>query len=64
MILWNNDIRIRNSNKKSAKNIPLDFLKEIPDHRDREGRLYNLAHILLFSILSNLITAKIYKYIW
>jgi DDE_Tnp_1-associated len=42
----------------------LDFLKEIPDHRDREGRLYDLAHILLFSILAILSNAKNYKDIW
>jgi hypothetical protein len=39
----------------------LDFLKEIPDHRDREARQYDLAHILLFSILAILSNAKNYK---
>lgn len=42
----------------------LDFLKEIPDHRDREGRMYDLAHMLLFSILAVLSNAKNYKDIW
>lgn len=39
----------------------LDFLKEIPDRRDREGRMYDLAHILLFTILAILSNAKITK---
>ena len=26
----------------------LDFLKEIPDQRDRQARQYDLPHILLF----------------
>lgn len=42
----------------------LDFLKEIPDHRDREGRMYDLAHILLFTILAILSNAKNYKDVW
>jgi DDE_Tnp_1-associated len=39
----------------------LDFLKEIPDDRDREGRVYDLPHILLFTILAILSNAKNYK---
>ena len=39
----------------------LDFLKEIPDHRDREARQYDLSHILFFSILAILSNAKNYK---
>ena len=39
----------------------LNFLKEIPDCRDREGRRYDLAHILLFTILAILSNAKNYK---
>lgn len=34
------------------------FLKEIPDHRNRQ---YDLAHVLLFSILAILSNAKNYK---
>jgi hypothetical protein len=29
----------------------LDFLKQIPDHRRRQGRMFDLPHLLLFSIL-------------
>jgi hypothetical protein len=39
----------------------LDFLKEIPDHRDREGRRYDLPHVLFFTILAILSNAKNYK---
>lgn len=39
----------------------LDFLKEIPDHRDREARQYDLPHVLLFAILAILSNAKNYK---
>jgi hypothetical protein len=39
----------------------LDFLKEIPDHRDREARQYDLAHMLFFTILAILSNAKNYK---
>ena len=42
----------------------LDFLKEIPDHRDREGRMYDLPHVLLFTILAILSNAKNYKDVW
>ena len=42
----------------------LDFLKEIPDHRDRQVRQYDLAHILLFTILAILSNAKNYKDVW
>lgn len=42
----------------------LDFLKEIPDHRDRQARQYDLAHILLFTILAILSNAKNYKDVW
>ncbi len=39
----------------------LDFLKEIPDHRDREARQYDLPHVLFFTILAILSNAKNYK---
>ncbi len=39
----------------------LDFLKEIPDHRDREARQYDLPHILYFTVLAILSNAKNYK---
>ena len=52
----------RKSNKE--KKMLLDFLKEIPDHRDREGRMYDLAHVLLFTILATLSNAKNYKDVW
>lgn len=30
----------------------LDYLKQIPDHRRGQGRMYDLPHLLLFSILA------------
>jgi hypothetical protein len=30
----------------------LDYLKQIPDHRRAQGRLFDLPHLLLFSILA------------
>src|ERR1700704_1360333 len=30
----------------------LDYLKEIPDHRRGQGRMFDLPHVLLFSILA------------
>jgi hypothetical protein len=30
----------------------LDYLKEIPDHRRGQGRMFDLPHLLLFSILA------------
>ena len=30
----------------------LGFLEEVPDHRRAEGKVYRLAHVLLFSILA------------
>ena len=42
----------------------LDFLKEIPDHRDRQARQYDLAHILYLTILAILSNAKNYKDVW
>ncbi len=39
----------------------LDFLKEIPDQRDRQARQYDLPHILLFTVLAILSNAKNYK---
>ena len=30
----------------------LDLLEEVPDHRRAEGKIYQLAHVLLFSILA------------
>ena len=29
----------------------LGLLEEVPDHRRAEGKVYRLAHVLLFSIL-------------
>lgn len=42
----------------------LDFLKEIPDHRDRQAHQYDLAHVLYFTILAILSNAKNYKDVW
>ena len=42
----------------------LYFLKEFSNYRDREGRMYDLAHILLFTILAILSNAKNYKDVW
>lgn len=42
----------------------IDFLKEIPDHRDRQARQYDLAHILLLTILAILSNCKNYKEVW
>ncbi len=39
----------------------IDFLKEIPDQRDRQARQYDLPHILLFTVLAILSNAKNYK---
>lgn len=39
----------------------LEFLKEIPDQRDRQARQYDLPHILLFTVLAILSNAKNYK---
>ncbi|MBP9692904.1 MAG: transposase family protein [Alphaproteobacteria bacterium] len=39
----------------------IEFLKSIPDHRDRQARQYDLAHILMFTVLAVLSNAKTYK---
>jgi DDE family transposase len=39
----------------------LDFLKQIPDQRDRQARQYDLPHMILFTILAILSNAKNYK---
>lgn len=38
----------------------LEFLQSIPDHRDRQARQYDLAHMLMFTILAILSNAKNY----
>jgi hypothetical protein len=39
----------------------LDILTTIPDHRSRHGRRYDLAHLLLFSILALVSGADSYR---
>jgi hypothetical protein len=39
----------------------MEFLKEVPDHRDAEARQYDLASVLLCTILAILSNSKNYK---
>lgn len=41
----------------------LDFLSKIPDHRRKQGQMYKLEYVLLFSILAILSGADSYRHI-